>query len=128
LKTIKVCAGIITKDNKILLTQRSLDDKLLSLKWEFPGGKLEENETLKECLVREIKEELCIDIIVKDLVLIHIHNYKALTVEIYFYNCTYKNGNIKLNVHNDYKWLNKEQLLEYDIAKADLLVVDKLQL
>ncbi len=58
---IKVTAAVIRNDGKILITQRSMFDKL-ALKWEFPGGKIEAGETAEECLVREIKEELNIDI------------------------------------------------------------------
>ena len=65
MKTVKVVAAIITKDNKIFATQRGYGDYKDG--WEFPGGKVEPGETPQEALVREIKEELDADIIVRDL-------------------------------------------------------------
>lgn len=120
-----VTAAVIIKDEKILICQRSLSDKL-SGKWEFPGGKIEEGELPEECLIREIKEELDIHIEVGEKLGESIHNYSYGSINLITYLATWRSGDIKLNVHNDYKWVTKEEIEKYDFAEADVPFVKKL--
>ena len=123
---IRVTAAIILENNKILITQRSKNDKLLPLKWEFPGGKIEENESEKDCLIREIKEELELKIKVKDFFFKNIHSYGKKEIELNFFLCEVISGNLKLNVHNHFYWVSKEDLMKFDLAEADIPVVKKI--
>ena len=122
----QVTAGIIINDeNKILIAQRSREDKL-SLKWEFPGGKIMEGESLQECLRREIMEELCLDIEVGSFFAGSIYNYESGSIELLAFFARTSGSKIKLMVHNDARWIDKQEILEYDFAAADIPIVKKL--
>ena len=123
MKLIEVVAAIIYNEkNKILIAKR-LSGKYKEY-WEFPGGKIENNETHKQALIREIKEELNIDIEVNDYVCtskhrdndieINMHTYRAYPLSI---------KNILLSAHSEYKWINKKDIKKYKWAPVDLYVL-----
>lgn len=122
-----VAAVIINENNKILCTQR-LDNKYdyLSRKYEFPGGKVEQNETNEAALIREIKEELNIDITIKNHFLTVEHQYPDFKLTMHSYTCTSQQENVTLLEHIDALWLGKEQLEGLDWAAADIPIVQKL--
>jgi 8-oxo-dGTP diphosphatase len=120
---IVVTCAIIENGGRILVTQRS--EKMdLPLKWEFPGGKIEEGETIEECLVREIFEELNIQIKILLPLQPNVHLYPN-GKEIYLlpFACEYISGSILLTEHADFKWLKKEELSSLDWAEADIPIV-----
>lgn len=121
---INVTCAIIIVNGKILVTQRS-ENMSLPLKWEFPGGKLEENESHIDCIKREIKEELSIDIEVLEQLSSSIYDYGAFKINLIPFFAKYISGEIKLTEHKDYKLLNKVDLLKMDWAKADLPIVEE---
>ncbi|MGN6396206.1 MAG: (deoxy)nucleoside triphosphate pyrophosphohydrolase [Mucilaginibacter sp.] len=123
LKTVDVtCAIIVDESNLILVTQRS-QSMSLPLKWEFPGGKIELNETAEECLIREIKEELGIDVgIVKNLTP-NRHTYPAININLIPFICKLIGGKINLAEHAAYKWLHANELSNLDWADADVPIV-----
>lgn len=116
---IKVAAGVIIDKGKVLIAQRAAADKL-ALKWEFPGGKMEKSETPEFCLVREIKEELGIDIKVIQYCTTSVFHYETGTVELIAYFAEMTGGAIKPYVHNDVKWVDINELADFDFASADL--------
>jgi 8-oxo-dGTP diphosphatase len=122
---IDVVAAIIYKDNTILCVQRNNQGEI-ALKWEFPGGKLEEGETHEEALIREIKEELDCEITVDDFMMTVNYQYKTFHLNMYCYKCTLVSDKITLQEHIDSKWLKIEDLPMLDWAPADLPVVRKL--
>ena len=122
---INVTCAVILFDNKILVTQRSENMKL-PLKWEFPGGKLENNESEIDCVKREIFEELEIKIEVLERMNNSIYDYGTFKINLIPFLSKYVSGEIKLNEHNDYKLLKKEELIELDWAEADLPIVEEL--
>ncbi|MHB8127152.1 MAG: 8-oxo-dGTP diphosphatase MutT [Desulfitobacteriaceae bacterium] len=127
LKIMKqVTAAIILKDNKALIAQRPPDDKLAN-KWEFPGGKIEPGETPQECLKREIREELDVDIEVLDFFAESIYTYESGTINLIAYWCKWISGDFALNVHSQIAWVNHHELDLYDFAPADIPLVDKLK-
>ena len=122
---IQVSCAIITNAQKqVLVTQRS-PLMPLPLKWEFPGGKIEENETAEECLIREIKEELNIDIEITGSLSPNDHQYPDKLIRLIPFICRQKIGEIVLKEHADYKWLDVKDLLDLDWAEADVPIVKR---
>lgn len=121
---INVTCAIILKDEKILVAQRSEKMKL-PLKWEFPGGKLEFNESEIDCIKREIKEEININIEVLQKLSNNTHDYDTFKINLIPFFVEYISGEIKLAEHKDYKLLNRSELLNLDWAEADLPIVEE---
>lgn len=122
--TIRVACAIILKDGKILVAQRG--EKMdLPFKWEFPGGKIEENESAENCLTREIKEELDIDIEVKKPFNSIFHSYKeGKRIELIPFLCGYISGHLAVKEHHKIRWIEPENLLILDWADADVPIVN----
>lgn len=117
---ITVVAALIEKDNKVLIARRSTGDKNVLGKWEFPGGKVKEGEKEELAIKREIKEEFDIRIKVINFITNVVYDYPEKTVDLRLYKCKYVSGEFKLNDHSEYIWIEKEKILEYDLAPADI--------
>ena len=124
---LKVVAALIMKDRKILIAKRSTGNKDVIGKWEFPGGKVEENETEKQAIEREIKEEFDILVRAEKFITNVISKDKKSEIDLKLYLCKYIDGKIKLNDHSDYKWVNKYGILDYDLADLDVELVKKME-
>jgi 8-oxo-dGTP diphosphatase len=96
----------------------------LPLKWEFPGGKIELNEKPENCLIREIKEELNIEVKIIKILPSNTHTYPSISIELIPFICEKINGEIILKEHTDFKWLHKNELLALDWADADVPIVN----
>ena len=123
--TIKVAAGIIQKGQHVLLTKRRPDSHLPNL-WEFPGGKIEPGENLKDALRRELREELGIEVEVGDEIHSATHRYPERAVELHFFNCTITRGEPQAIEVAEFCWANSSDLLSYDFPEADLELVSRL--
>ena len=121
---VNVVCAIILFGTKILVTQRSENMKL-PLKWEFPGGKLEKNESEEECIIREISEEISIDIEIVEKLSNSVFDYGSIKINLIPFIANYKKGEIKLLEHKSYKLINKTELLDLDWAEADLPIVEE---
>ena len=108
MKEVIVAAAIIVHNSEILCVQRG-ENKLeyISKKYEFPGGKIEENEMIEETVVREIKEELNMEIRVENKFMTINHRYPDFNLVMHTFLCSCQNPNIKLTEHIDFKWLKK---------------------
>lgn len=95
----------------------------LPLKWEFPGGKVEQNENYEQTVIREIKEELNISIQIKQQLNPEIHHYPTFSITLIPFICNYLAGEIVLLEHAAYHWLKPENLLDLEWAAADIPVV-----
>lgn len=127
MKSIEVVAAIIIKNAKILCLQRdSSKYEYISFKYEFPGGKIEANETREIALLREIKEELDLDIEITKFYLTVEHEYPDFKLIMHSYLCSCKEESLTLNAHIDFKWLDKNELLTLDWASADVPIVNQL--
>lgn len=124
---IQVVCAVILKENRILIAQRSAKMKL-PLKWEFPGGKLEDAENEEEAIIREIKEELNIEILPSKKISSHVHDYGSFKIKLIAYLCTYISGEMRLLEHKDVKFVPLELLPNYDLADADLPVIEELKI
>ena len=117
---IKVVAALIENDNKVLLARRSTGDINVLGKWEFPGGKVEQDENEFDAIEREIKEEFELTIKDKEFLINNVCEYPTKVVDLRLYKCDYVSGEFNLHDHSEYKWVGKEELLEYDLAPADI--------
>lgn len=120
-KILDVVCALIMKDGKCLIARRSKDDHLLG-KWEFPGGRRIGLEDEKKTLDRAFKEVLGIEVDIKDYITHSICEYPGHIVDLKLYECDYISGDYKLNIHSEYKWVNIEELLDYDLADADVIL------
>lgn len=123
---IKVCAAVVYHHNKILITLRP-EGKKLGGYWEFPGGKIEDQETPEDALKREMIEELAIEVDVGELLETVHHRYEWGNVIILAYWCQWKSGDIKhLEVAN-HCWVDAKDLTAYNILAADQPIIKKIQ-
>lgn len=124
MKNIEVCSAIIIKDNKIFVTQRGYGD--FKDKWEFPGGKMEKDETPEKCIIREIKEELDADIeIVKFLNTIE-YTYPTFHLVMHNFICRLENDHLSLLEHEAAKFIDSNDLNNIDFLPADKLILNDL--
>jgi 8-oxo-dGTP diphosphatase len=120
-----VACAVLVKDKKVLLTQRPLY-KSQGGKWEFPGGKLNENESASACIVREIFEELNSEMTVtRELEHVN-HDYSAFSIELIPLLGMLNTSNIILTEHINMKWCTFKELLELDICDADKKILSQL--
>ncbi|MBW3467222.1 (deoxy)nucleoside triphosphate pyrophosphohydrolase [Arthrospiribacter ruber] len=124
-KPIRVTCAIIVHKGRVLAAQRS-EKMHLSLKWEFPGGKVESSENEEECLIREVKEELNLDIDVLEKLSPNVHQYpKKKKIVLIPFLCHYKGGELSLKEHKSAAWLSPSELLNLDWAEADIPIVEE---
>jgi len=125
MKTINVVAAIIVEKDKILATQRGYGE--FKGGWEFPGGKVEPNETKEQAIVREIKEELDTTIEVKDYFDTIEYDYDTFHLSMDCFICSVKEGNLVLKEHEAAKWLSKENLNSVNWLPADISIIEKIK-
>ena len=124
-RPIDVSAALIFHDGQLLITQRQSGSHLGGL-WEFPGGKREAQETFEECLVREIREELGMEIAVGELFEEVTHAYGAKTVHLKFFICQWLRGEPQALGCAAFKWIPKSGLGENKFPAADERLLEKL--
>jgi 8-oxo-dGTP diphosphatase len=116
-----VSAAIIRKSNTVLITRRAPGKKLAGF-WEFPGGKQEDNETIQQCLERELKEELDLTTNCTRILTESIYEYDRGAINLIAIDTEIIEGQISLSVHDKYEWVALENLLDYQLAPADIPV------
>ncbi|TBV28418.1 DNA mismatch repair protein MutT [Meridianimaribacter sp. CL38] len=124
LKAIFVTCAIILRDDKVYAFQRSKNMKL-PLKWEFAGGKLEPNETEIDCVKREIKEELNIEIQILKRLTPVTHEYPNFKIKLIPFVANYLTGDLVLKEHSNFILAKKEELLDLDWAEADIPILNE---
>ena len=126
--SIDVVAAIIFYNNKILAAQRAFSlDKDISLKFEFPGGKIKKSETKINALKRELQEELNIKVEKVNYYFSSKHNYKERIIKLYFYKCKIIKLPLELRVHKRLKLLSLNELRTVDWLAGDYAVIEKLE-
>jgi A/G-specific adenine glycosylase len=121
-----VTAAVIRKNDKILIAQRPLDGMLGGL-WEFPGGKQEPDETLAECLRREIKEELALDIEVGTLITSVKHSYTHFKITLHAFECRLLNGRPQAVGVADWRWATLAEMDTFAFPRTDLNIIAALR-
>ena len=125
MKTVRVVAAVIRKDDKIFATQRGYGE--FKDGWEFPGGKIEEGETPEQALAREIKEELNTEIQVGELIGTIEYDYPKFHLSMDCFWCEIMQGGLELKEHEAARWLAKEELYSVDWLPADVGVVERIE-
>jgi 8-oxo-dGTP diphosphatase len=119
---LPVACAVIIQNGQILCTQRS-SVMVHPLHWEFPGGKVEQGETAADCIVREIREELGIDVIVERALPSFPHSYGVRSIELIPFICRLDIGEVKLKEHQQFLWLPLHELEKLNWVEADVAVV-----
>ena len=123
---VQVAAALIVHEGRYLLTRRKADVHLGGL-WEFPGGKREPGESLEECLRRELREELGIEITEPSPFQVIRHAYPEKTVELHFFRCSIKDGQPRPLGCDALQWVPPEELARVPLPPADRPLVEALQ-
>ncbi len=124
---IVVTAGVIFKNDKVLITQRP-ESSYFAGKWEFPGGKKRDDETLVECLVREIREELNIEIEVQKHLGTIEHEFQNFFIQLHLFRCKHIEGIPEPDEKQKWQWISLEQLGDFDFTEPDRMAIEKLKL
>ena len=122
---IPVSSGLIIQNNKVLIGLRSENDNGGGL-WEFPGGKIEIDESSENAVIRELSEEL--DIIVRKpkKIMQYLHRFKNLIYDISFFEVISFKGSIKKIVHDELEWVDLDSIKNFNFISGDLLIIDRL--
>ena len=121
----EVVAALIWDKDKFLICQRP-KTKARGLLWEFVGGKVEENETKKQALVRECMEELGVTVSVGEIFMTVTHEYPDITINLTVFNAAIENGVPKKLEHNDIKWITPGEIPNYRFCPADKDILEKI--
>lgn len=123
-KIVDVSCAVIRHKGKVLIAQRS-KNMAMPLKWEFPGGKVKEEESIEQSLIREISEELNILISIDYKLTPIKHKYAHIHIRLHPFACSFQAGNIYLSEHQEIRWVDPQELLDYDWAAADIPIVQE---
>jgi len=122
---IPVSSGLIIQNNKVLIGLRSESDNGGGL-WEFPGGKIEIDESSEDAVIRELNEELDIVVHKPKKIMQYLHRFKYLIYDISFFEVVSFKGSIKKIVHDELKWVDLSSINNYNFISGDLLIIEGL--
>jgi 8-oxo-dGTP diphosphatase len=123
--SIDVVAAVIKKNDLFLIANRSFEDNSKGI-WEFPGGKVEENETFTSAMKREIKEELSLNIKVGNMIATIDLNKTDKNIYVHYYYAIILSGQISLNVHSEFKWVPHTKLKNFTYIDGDRHILNYL--
>lgn len=123
----KIGVGVISNDRGEILIDRRLEVGEMGGLWEFPGGKIEDGETVENCVKREIKEELGIDVLVGERLITLEHQYNKFKVTLFVYYCQYIKGIPQTIECLEVRWVNISELDRYTFPKANYEIIALLQ-
>lgn len=126
MKAIDVSAALVFRDGRLLITQRHADAHLGGL-WEFPGGKREPNETFEQCLARELREELAMEVKIGSLVESITHEYPEKSVHLKFFRCEWIAHEPRPIGCAAVAWILPDELSIYSFPAADARLLDRLR-
>jgi len=119
---IQVSAAVIFKQGNVYIQKRKAAGLMGGL-WEFPGGKLETGETEEECLRREIKEELGVNIRIGEKVMTHRHSYTRFRVTLHVFRCQIHSGKLSPTECDDWKWIKPDELDQFPFPAANVKII-----
>ena len=124
-KTIGV--GVIWNDQKQILIDRRRSEGILGGLWEFPGGKIETGETIEDCIKREIKEELAIDIEVGDRLITIDHDYSHFRVKLIVHHCRHLAGIPQTVECDEICWVTLDEIEDFSFPEANSQIIAALR-
>ncbi len=127
MKQIDVVAAVIRRGDRVLIARRAPGEHLAG-KWEFPGGKVEANETPEESLKRELEEEFGVTVRVGAYLTQTVHDYPGKRIRLMAYEAEHASGDLRLTVHDQVKWVASKDLAKQDLAPADVPIAEYLRL
>ena len=122
---LAVTAAVLWREDRILIARRTRPEWLAGA-WEFPGGKIEDGESPQDCLARELREELGLEVEVGALICRTTHRYPQLLVELHAYIARWDSGEPKPVEHDAVEWVLPGELDRYSLAPADLPIAERL--
>jgi mutator protein MutT len=122
MKVVEVAAGLVFRDGKLLITQRYANAHLGGM-WEFPGGKRECDETFAQCLARELREELGIEVEVGERIQVIEHEYPEKCVLLEFFRCRWLANEPQALGCPAFAWVTRDELLRYEFPAADAKLI-----
>lgn len=123
---IEVAAAIIHNEEGQILIARRRQGKSQAGLWEFPGGKIEQDESIADCLQRELQEEMGITILPYESFGMNEHNYGSVQIRLFAWRAVFQGGIIELVDHDKYKWVFPDELSQFAFAPADIPFVERL--
>jgi 8-oxo-dGTP diphosphatase len=123
--TSNVAAAIALRGDRVLVTRRAIGQKMAGL-WEFPGGKLEVGETVQACIVREIAEELSVACVAGEVFCESLHQYDGGAINLIAVLVSLDSDCWQLSVHDEARWVGPDELMQLDLAPADIPIAKKL--
>lgn len=124
MKKIDVVAALICKGDSVLIAKRATGDASVLGKWEFPGGKVERGESEMVAIEREIKEEFELEVKAIRYLINNVCTYPTKIIDLKLIECIYVSGEFMLHDHTEYKFVPINELLDYDLAAADVPLVE----
>ena len=130
-KIVEVACAIIRakrgtgSEVRLLIAQRK-PEVFLGGYWEFPGGKLEEGESVQDCLAREVYEELGVRVRPAEFFRLEEHAYPEKTVRLHFYFCDWVSGNPEKRDCHDFRWIRPEEMKDFNFIPADKEMIEAL--
>jgi 8-oxo-dGTP diphosphatase len=120
-----VAAAVVHLDGKILITRRAPGQNLEAL-WEFPGGKLEHEESAQECIIRELREELGVESVAGEILTTTTYAYPGGEIELIAISVELQSIQFTLQVHDRFEWVLPQELLQYNLAPADVPIAQEI--
>ncbi|MGL5540558.1 MAG: (deoxy)nucleoside triphosphate pyrophosphohydrolase [Erysipelotrichaceae bacterium] len=122
MKQLDIVCGAIAHNGLYLIAKRGpgVGEGI----WEFPGGKVEANETREEAIVRELKEELDVSVEVKQAMGMVVDTQQGIELHVYGFLCTLLAGEAKASVHSEVLWVSAQELSAYRFQEADTLFIE----
>jgi 8-oxo-dGTP diphosphatase len=124
-KEVEVFAAVIHKGDLFYVVQRPFKGEVGGM-WEFPGGKIERNESKEQALIREINEEIKIKVKIEKFIKSTSFEYKTFKINLHFFLCSILEGEPFLTEHINQAWVTRKNLIKIDLAEADIEVIDSI--
>ena len=119
---LEVVCGIIHKEDKVFIARKK-EGKTLAGFWEFPGGKIEKNESPEEALKRELKEELGMIVSLQGYLGTNLHQYSSKQIKLIAIKCLFIKATLNLIDHDEFRWVTPSELNNYKISPADIPLI-----